>query len=214
MSYRDDNSYSSHDEKIVSEYRKMSIETPSVDLDKLINAAARRQVSETYKTEKKHDHRINFWNKLRLPVSFAGAMVMTFTLAHVMWPMISPQPEVFSGSISSSNNPESVDVTNGIETKPVNSDDVEFLRQKHSKKSLSVSNSEQLGNTDVYFESDILTSDAERKLTDLSPRDKWVSKIVTLAESGQFLEMNRELKSFVEQYPDYPIRDQLTPYLR
>lgn len=214
MSYRDDNSYTTDDEIIVSEYRRSSNEMPSSDLDKLINAAARREAAVERKSQQFSRKQLNFWNKLRLPVSFAGAFVMTLTLAHVMWPIISsPEgslPE--SGAITDNSVSDSAGSVRNLESSL--SKDIKLLRQKHSKKALSSANSEQLGNTRLQFETDLSEVGVEVLPVDSEQRNAWLDEIIALAESGQFHKMNQELKLFVKRYPDFPVKSHLQPYLQ
>ncbi|WP_144392812.1 hypothetical protein [Pleionea sediminis] len=214
MSYHDDNSYQSEDEAILSLYRRSSNEKPSSDLDKLINAAARREASVELENAKKSIYRSSFWNKLRLPISFAGAFVMTLTLAHVMWPVIAPKHDGMSGVQAISDKLSTASQNEGEKIISDAAQDARYLREKYSKNTLSSANSEQLGNTQIYFDSpnDINISDNLNRNS--HERDKWISEIISLAEAGQFNEMNKELKHFVKQYPDYPIKQYIKPHLK
>ncbi len=214
MSYRDDNSYTSDDEVIVSEYRRSSNEMPSSDLDKLINAAARREAGVERKSQQFSRKQLNFWNKLRLPVSFAGALVMTLTLAHVMWTIISSPEGALTESAVFSDDSVSNSAGSVRDSAVAVTEDINLLRQKHSKKTLSSANSEQLGNTKLQFETDLSEVGLEVLPVDTEQRNAWLDEIITLAESGQFHKMNQELKLFVKRYPDFPVKSHLQPYLQ
>lgn len=214
MSYRGDNSYTSDDEVIVSEYRRSSKEMPSSDLDKLINAAARREASVERKSQQFSRKQLYFWNKLRLPVSFAGAFVMTLTLAHVMWPIISSPEGSLLESEAFTDNSVSKSAESVRDSASSLTEDISLLRQKHSKKALSSANSEQLGNTELQFETDLSAVGLEVLPVDTEQRNAWLNEIIALAESGQFHKMNQELKLFVKRYPDFPVKSHLQPYLQ
>ena len=214
----------SDDEKLLALYKQASNEQPHNDIDKQIAAAAHRRSLETNHSEadKRRENADNVWENssiwryLRLPVSFMGALVMTVTLAHVMWPMINPSA---NSVISSTSKQAATQRITDIQLS------VQQLLQTNDA-SRDVHTSETTALTDIQkptlaMEEPLLPlnnnsiglsdSAVETKLTQ---RDRWLKRILVLAEQGDFHEMNTELQQFAKQYPDYPVAALIRPYLK
>jgi len=218
MSYHDDNSFSDEERALLKRYQQGSNEMPTNDVDKVIFAAMHRELQREQKIPQKNTQNLRFWQRLRLPVSMLGAAVMTFTLAHVMWPMIYPNSADSVKLNDAARNGADIALDKSQEATAVELSNVNELRQKQSKTALSSAKRAQVDREEVFYEipqeNEADNSPASVQLNANEERDRWAERILNLAKNGQFNEMNRELKKFVEAYPDYPIDEQLQPLLK
>lgn len=217
MNKRDELEYSAEEHEILSRYRNSSNEMPSSDIDKVIFAAMHRELDKEQKRSIKNDTKRSFWHALRIPVSAMGAVVMTFTLAHVMWPMIQPESNQlpFSSSGDQPASTISTEVDSGL--KVLTQEKARELRQKQAEKVEMSAIRAKVDEAEVFYDPPaeaLAAPNAEPLSKSLTPADEWASKIIRLAESGQFDKMNQELKQFTAAYPDYPIYEQLKSYLQ
>ncbi len=217
MNHQDDSRANSSDNRVIELYQRRSVEDPSSDLDKLIIAAAHREVELSAKNSERYSERSSFWNKLRIPVSFAGAAVMTLTLAHVMWPFIQSPDGTLHG-VSPVNLSTEFSMEQARENQEKIIEEMAALRQAQSRNAASAVESRHLVKSDSFYEvpSEALGDEhtSVQKSNAVPEADDWAEEIVNLAKSGQFDEMNRQLKQFVEHYPDYPLLAKIRPYTR
>lgn len=228
MNQQHDDSLSPDDQKLMAQYQAVSNEMPSADVDKVIFAAMRRELDRSEKKPQKNTVKLRFWERLRLPVSMMGALVMTVTLAHIMWPMIAPQEGAtefagalderiqVSGSRVRGNDENSFEYSQ--EEEAYSSISVGDLREKQSKSGVSSANLRDKEVEGVFYDSPVQSlapaASARSEETKTFHRDQWVQRILKLAKEQQFDQMNQELKGFKLAYPNYPISEQLNPLLK
>ncbi|PWK53651.1 hypothetical protein [Pleionea mediterranea] len=215
--------YSDND-KLLALYKQVSNEQPDQDINKQIAAAAHRSSLEVSKDEttNRGENAANVWKNssiwryMRLPVSFMGALVMTVTLAHVMWPMINPSADsAISEASKQSAQQRITDIQLSVQ-QLLQADDVDRDTDPSETMALtdvqdtSLRVPEQLmpGNEPILA---LSNTDSEANITQ---RDRWITRILLMAEQGDFHEMNTELQQFTKQYPEYPIGALVRPYLK
>ncbi|NVJ60617.1 MAG: hypothetical protein HWE27_09505 [Gammaproteobacteria bacterium] len=218
MNKRDELDYSAEEQEILSRYRNSSNEMPSSDIDKVIFAAMHRELDNEQKISTKTETKHSFWNAFKIPVSALGAVVMTFTLAHVMWPMIQPGSEVVPFNQPTADSATTISTTSNSQDSILTQEKARQLRQKQAEKVQMSSKRAEMDESVVFYEAPseaaLALPSAEPINQSVMPANEWAVEIIRLAEEGQFDKMNQELKQFTAAYPDYPIYKQLKPFLQ
>ncbi|MCO7224642.1 hypothetical protein [Pleionea sp. CnH1-48] len=210
----ENNSSSFDDEFIAEQYKKYSVETPDSSVDRVIYAASHRELKKESIKITQLPRKQSFWDRLRLPVAMSAAFVMTFTLAHVIWPIVQFENEIMGTAAFDSdmhhNQAEAKSISElASDTVKLASEiaDVGILkaqRQVKSEEAGTVPASEKLAIVD--------SSQAQQKI--IKSAKVWSEEIIALAEQGNFEEVQKQLEAFEKEYPDYPIKDLLQSYIQ
>lgn len=210
-----DSLYTKDEQALLKAYRDHSQEMPSSDVGKIILAAAHRECLQEQKKSSPFQLKTTFWDRLRLPVSMAGAMVMTLTLAHVMWPMIEIQDSQIPRIPVESSEPQSVEYQDFTFEAEESIGEMTLTPQKQSRKSEKMSRTANIINVEAFYDMPMENAgESEELAVRTDERERWVKRIVGLAQDGNYQSMNQELKAFVAQYPDYPIDKLIRPYIK
>jgi hypothetical protein len=210
-----DSLFSESEQQLLKAYRNHSQEEPSSDVSQLILAAAHRESLKPQKKSQPFLHQTGWLNRLRLPFAFTGAMIMTLAVAQILWPMISISDSQLEKA--------AIHDLEFSQTKSTNVDladetyfDERLLKpQKLSRKSEKNAKSATLINVDDFYDMPKdLASDVHQERSNEAERERWVQRIVKLAQEGNYQSMNQELKAFVAAYPDFPIDNLIRPYIK
>lgn len=215
MNQEFDSLYNKDEQKLLKVYRDHSQEMPSSDVSKIILAAAHRECLKEQKKSRPFQLKTTFWDRLRIPISMAGAMVMTITLAHVMWPMIEIRDSQIPRVPVESSAPLAVEYQDVVFQAEESEGDVTLKPQKQSRTSEKMIRSASIINVDAFYDMpsyETTSSVASQGLAD--EREQWVKRIVKLAQDGNYQSMNQELKAFVAEHPDFPIDNLIRPYIK
>ncbi len=215
MNQEFDSLYTKDEQMLLKAYRDNSQEMPSSDVNKIILAAAHRECLNEQKKSRPFQLKTTFWDRLRIPISMAGAMVMTLTLAHVMWPMIEIRDSQIPRVPVENSAPTAVEYQDIVFQAEESAGDVVLKPQKQSRTSEKMTRTASIIKVDAFYD---MPSDETAVSVDpqgtAAERERWVKRIVKLAQDGNYQSMNQELKAFVAEHPDFPIDNLIRPYIK
>jgi hypothetical protein len=207
--------FSDVDQQLLKSYREHSQEQPSSDVDRLILAAAHRNDRKSQKNYAPEQSKASWLSKMRLPVAVTGACIMTLAVAHIIWPVvfISEQrlEEAAAYSVEQEQN-QALTISLQAERIVGETDRKSANLRENAEKNAKLER--QTASENFYPMPEASLTDSVSESTDIAERERWVKRIVKLAQQGNYQSMNQELKAFVAAYPDFPIDTFIRPYIQ
>ena len=215
-------------DQLASEYKKVSVEEPSVDIDKQIIAAAHREIANPNKLKRPNN---GWWRRLSLPVYAAATFAFTAIATHLLLPEpVGVPPGTMSKPIQIDVSEEPVIEVEMPMRKPkklpeyhaptaqpsaiVKSDlaDNHLAVQKVSGDTESVEKAtgvESSNSGASEFATERKVDSIHSAKLNVLEKEKWARQIIELLKNGEAEKAQKELVRFKKSYPDYPIDTQI-----
>ena len=217
-------------EKIASEYNKVSVEEPSLEIDKQIIAAAHREIENPNPLKRPKN---SWWRRLSLPVYAAATFAFTAIATHLLLPEpvgvppgTTPKPIRIDVSEDSAvevqmpmRTPKKLPEYNAppVETNAIVKSEVADKQMIIQQSSSEQKTTSELLRAKAELEKTGSSSSAEKdsaKVTHLAKlnvleKEEWARKIIEHLKNGESEKAQKELVRFKKAYPDYPIDAQI-----
>ena len=218
-------------DRLQTQYQALSTEEPELAIDKQIIAAAHQEIAQP---NLKTSYHISWWRRMILPLYIAATFTFTAIAAHWFWPgapmktLPGTSPTVVSFEVLepvSESNKDQKRIAKPVPELPTVNEPPSIIMPVASTKSLS---------QPPYIKIPAMQSDrildmmkSTVKIPQVKPistdnqseqpaghslradKEIWAREIIELFKKGDHVRAKKELVSFKQNFPEYPIDEQL-----